>query len=355
MSRLLYWAKLAGINVLIFVALILTVEVVVRLALPEIKPTDCDFSLLQDRRFGKAYGFKPNARGYSFDALVVTDHRGFRIDPSQPPRSEEKTILVIGDSLSQGVGVSAAESFPERLNRCFKTFQVINASVLGYDIPEYPEVLAKVLPEVRPEGIVVGICLNDLQIAGKDKFMAALRRGEITMEEYRLHYANPLYRVIRYLNDRYVDFNKYGNRYLRSYVAAKYLFMDTSKIRFFTDAAIYSKPETYHRACEGFRQLGHLAKQHNAWLEIIIFPYEYQLRSDGQELRQPQEVLLKAARAAGVSALDLTSPLRQHLVSQGLSFRRLFLYGDGMHFSPEGHAIIAKLIYKELTSRHLAY
>ncbi len=34
----------------------------------------------------------------------------------------------------------------------------------------------------------------------------------------------------------------------------------------------------------------------------------------------------------------------------------LFLYGgDCMHFSPEGHEVIADLFYKELTSRNMAY
>jgi hypothetical protein len=159
---------------------------------------------------------------------------------------------------------------------------------------------------------------------------------------------------LRYLNDRYLDFNAMGS-YLRSYMWAKELLADTSKIYYLVDAAIYSKPETYVQICAGFRQLRSLAQKHNAWLEIFIFPYEYQLRPEGKEMRQPQELLVKAGRAEGVSALDLTSPLQQYLVSQCLSSRRFFLYKDCLHFSPEGHGVIADLIYEELTSRNLAY
>jgi hypothetical protein len=196
MRRLLYWAKLVGINFLVFVLLILILETLVRLTLPKIH-RNSDLSLFQDYRYGSSYGLKPNTRGYSFGALIVTDHRGFRIDPSQRPQDNKKTLLLMGDSLSMGVGVSAAESFPERLNRRFKTFQVINAAVVGYNMADYLEVLAKILPEVRPEGVVVGLCLNDPEDLDDEQLAAALRKGEVTKEAYRLRYPNPLWRTIR--------------------------------------------------------------------------------------------------------------------------------------------------------------
>jgi lysophospholipase L1-like esterase len=355
MRKPLYWMKLAGINLLVFAMLIFTLEVVLRLTLPKLHSCNTDENLLQDHRFGKTYGLKPNARGYSFDALVITNQQGFRIDPAWHPSFKEKTLLVMGDSLTMGVGVSAGESFPERLNRRFTAFKITNAAVVGYQLSDYLEVLEKVLPEVRPAGIILGLCLNDPDSLSKEEFAAALRRGKVTIADYKSRYPNPLWRTIRYLNDRYLDFNAIGNEYLRSYVWAKELFADTSKIYYFVDTAIYSKPETYIQVCAGFRQLRSLVQKNNAWLEIFIFPYEYQLRPEGQEMRQPQDLLLKAARAEGVSALDLTSPLQQYLVSKDLSSRRLFLYKDCMHFSPEGHRVIADLIYKELTSRNLAY
>jgi lysophospholipase L1-like esterase len=254
-----------------------------------------------------------------------------------------------------GVGVSAAASFPERLNRRLATFEVINAAVVGYGRPEYLEALEKVLPEVRPEGVIVGFCLNDPDDLSKERLSAALRRGEVTFAAYKLLYPNPLWRTIRYLNDRYLDFNAFAMKYLRSYIWAKKSLMDTSKIYYEINASAYSKPETCGQLCAWFRQLRLLAQKHNAWLAVFIFPYEYQLRPQGRELRQPQELLLKAAQSEGILALDLADPLQQYLTAGGVPSSRLFLYKDCMHFSPEGHKVISDLIYRELTSRSLAY
>jgi hypothetical protein len=93
---------------------------------------------------------------------VRVNREGYR-GPDWPPPSDDE-VLVVGDSLSFGLGVEEDEALPTRLRRALPgTPPVIDASVPTYGPPEYLATLEQVLERRRPAAAVVVVNLiNDV-------------------------------------------------------------------------------------------------------------------------------------------------------------------------------------------------
>ena len=79
--------------------------------------------------------------------------------------SNDSTILIIGDSLSAGLGVSYNQSWPsllqDRLNKNGYTIQVVNAGISGDTTAGGNERLPKLLSQYAPEIVVIELGGND--------------------------------------------------------------------------------------------------------------------------------------------------------------------------------------------------
>ena len=79
--------------------------------------------------------------------------------------SNDSTILIIGDSLSAGLGVSYNKSWPsllqDRLNKNGYTIQVVNAGISGDTTAGGKERLPKLLSQYAPEIVVIELGGND--------------------------------------------------------------------------------------------------------------------------------------------------------------------------------------------------
>ena len=69
--------KIFGVNLLVFLALILLIEGGIRLFYSEILPQNLDPNLFDPFKYRETYGYKSNSRGNEFGAAYVTDHHGF--------------------------------------------------------------------------------------------------------------------------------------------------------------------------------------------------------------------------------------------------------------------------------------
>ncbi|MGA9754960.1 MAG: hypothetical protein WBV23_07435, partial [Desulfobaccales bacterium] len=154
--------KILIINLIIFLLIVVAVEMVIRIIFPNINVLGNSKNLFQYNKYGSSFGLTPNNHGYSYGAEVITDARGFRIDPSSQMSSGKYVILVLGDSVSFGLGVAARDSFPLMLQKHVKDCQIINGSVIGYSSEDYYNVLSHWINSgLKFEGVIVSICLND--------------------------------------------------------------------------------------------------------------------------------------------------------------------------------------------------
>jgi lysophospholipase L1-like esterase len=111
-----------------------------------------------------------NGKRYTWGHLVENNRYGFRERNFQQPKpSDTYRVMVLGDSLTWGVGLSVDERYTAIAEKLLnEAFPEKNFEVLNFGMPEAPttkerDVLAKLKDDVKPDLIVVGFCLNDPQ------------------------------------------------------------------------------------------------------------------------------------------------------------------------------------------------
>jgi len=185
--RLHRWlGLLAGLVVAVLMG-----EVLVRaLALPlrPLAPLVAGYYELSPNRVLK-YRFRPGTMPGDVDD--PGDHRGFRINsagfrdvehPLAKPEGHYR-IVVLGDSITAGVGVSDLDSvFTRRLEELLnagggeRTFEVINLAVGGYHTLQEAETLRVTGLRYRPDHVVVAFCVNDIAWDADGQVLEDLRR-----------------------------------------------------------------------------------------------------------------------------------------------------------------------------------
>jgi hypothetical protein len=115
------------------------------------------------------------------------------------------------------------------------------------------------------------------------------------------------------------------------------------------DQASYQQSQTLDFLVTDLDRLKELATAHDFKLVIFVFPYEYQLRRNAIDTSSPQALITKAGRKSGVIVYDLADELRGYLARDDVTPKALFLFNDPMHFSEQGHCVVADVIYARLT------
>jgi lysophospholipase L1-like esterase len=337
--------KTAIINVVVFSALIVMIEGSVRFLKPEIGPQNLDRRLFDPYKYGQTYGYKPLASGEEFGATFVTDEYGFRTSSRFVEHNTSGQILVVGDSVSVGVGVVAEKTYPslleEKLGR-----KVLNASVTGYALVDYVKVLKSTAATFSPELVLIGFCLNDVAPTSQAHIVAMVqnRKGQEETVPDERRYPSVIVRTLRYINDNYFNFNNFLKSHSRTYLLLKSVAVDTSRDYFSADKAYYENGGTIEFLTAQFMELKRLVPDSTA-LVLVIFPYEYQLRADSTEALGPQKILKEAGRLAGIRIYDLYDDLTEYLKVNRASSRSIYLFNDPMHFNSLGHRAIADFLY----------
>lgn len=103
-------------------------------------------------------------------ALHINDaNRMRRLDPFPPKDRNRFRIMVVGDSFTYGEGINAFWTYPEQLERSLARdfrVEVLNLGVDGYASEDVLNVVRRFLPELKPDLVVYGACLNDFLESG---------------------------------------------------------------------------------------------------------------------------------------------------------------------------------------------
>jgi lysophospholipase L1-like esterase len=93
------------------------------------------------------------------------DANGMRRQQPFPPRDPERfRIMVVGDSLTYGEGIDAFWTYSAQLERSLATesrVEVLNLGVRGHASEDVLGVIRRFVPELQPDLLVYGVCLND--------------------------------------------------------------------------------------------------------------------------------------------------------------------------------------------------
>lgn len=306
------------------------------------------------------HAYQPNQRVrhkyLEWDYEMQINGEGFREDLALadiPPGS----VVALGDSFTEGYGVSLEDTFAKVLERDFETrgsqARVFNAGHSDTNPNYYYSVWKKYFADHPSiETAVVGLALgNDLIARVTDGWLRTGDNfgGNPLSTRIRIFLAENLvlYNYFNYL----VKSNRSAHNFCHALGACAYAYPSDMYLKRIADRLV---PITADRLAEH----ADAARSKGQRFLVAIIPPREQARDDlwedveayydGEQLLRfnPNEAITKALRERCVEVLDLTPSIVAHLRAGG---EALYFKFDG-HFNPAGHVFMAKAIAERLQS-----
>ena len=320
--------KVILVNILIVIFLFFLLELAVRLFFPQIQLSGTDSSLYQDSVYFNTPGLKPNSSGKSYGAFKEVNDDGFwKYSRSKTFEKNKSRWLFLGDSITMGIGVDNDSSFAGLINTQKDSIEILNAALIGYSGYAYLNVIKKLFEKdqnaLNIKKVFIFWCLNDVY----DFFPTSNSP----------HYEDKsiLGGAIKLLTNNFKAWHLF-----------KELFSDRQKDYFLFDNQFYSPSDSlFNRTIINIEKCASIVSSFNAEFDVIILPYEYQVRNfSNRELFQPQRVLYKQLSQSGVKCFDLSDYFKPYQSDS----KSLYLFGDGIHFSNKGHRLISKIFLENI-------
>jgi lysophospholipase L1-like esterase len=307
-------------NLLVIIFLFVVSEFTIRLIYPEIKSQGTDKKLMIENAYSGSPGLKPNSSGISNGVELKVNALGFR-ECSVPFDTTKICRIFIGDSVTMGLGDESDSTFPARLQKQLPNVNIINASMFGYSLEDYLNLFHHLMKDKDKLKIrQINLCwsLNDIYL------------GKIN--EYEMPGGSVRY----FINDILTWFRWHS----RLYTFIKTMVSDRSKKYLEFDTKFYDeKNEIFNKAIDSIKSISEVCRKNRIDFNFIILPYEYQIRVPGNNI--PQKLLKKYLEKDSIKVIDLLPCFENKNIDSG----KLYLFGDGIHFSSYGHRRIAEFIF----------
>ncbi|HEX9181421.1 MAG TPA: hypothetical protein VF859_13560 [Burkholderiales bacterium] len=316
-------------------------------------------NLFTPNRFGPSLGNTPGVQAYAFGIPVFIDSNGFRV-PSMDyryPVNAESNLLLIGDSLTFGVGVQEPETFAGRLRGSNPGWKVYNAAVIGQTTADYRNTVRALLERgyVFSKAVLV-YCLNDVSSrsaaeieravqaspAGDDARPSIVPAPPAAQPEASPDFVEKLKRL-----EIFAAANDFLREKSKLYLLIKGLVSDPSRRYFAADYQGYLDRKALWQELAPIGDVAAELASRNIEFLVIIAPYEYQLRPGAaspvqdRDIRLPQQQVSEFLAEKKISHVDAAAVFTARPGESGAHY---FLGFDPMHFSPAGHAAISSLI-----------
>jgi lysophospholipase L1-like esterase len=284
--------------------------------------------LFTPNRYGRSWGNTPNFEGIATGKVFHIDANGFRVDPQFKPAAPQDApaILIVGDSVSFGVGLEDNETVTELLRRAIPNRQFYNASAIGYFTFDYKNVvdaLIKQKPGIKT--VAIFYCLNDITdvSATQIKLQAS---SDVLPEVEPQTFPNKINQFLRTRSKLYLLIKKY----LR----------DTQMTHFRADASFYRDDENVRFGTQYIADVKKTLDKAGIKLKVFILPYEAQLRPDSlDDFMMPQRKIVDFLISNNIDYYDTTPDFKNAGHPEAL-----YLFDDPMHFSAKGHKVLAGVV-----------
>ena len=306
--------KKVGFSLVIILGMLFLLEGFSRLLLSKLYNRDFDSSLIIENKYGTSSGLKPSAKGKVWGQQFTTDKFGGRAS-GVPLNSNKKKWLFIGDSVTEGVGVDDESTFASRHARDFLNYDVLNISLIGYSVTDYYNVLNHWLEnDTSVELVTLFFCLNDVYGPVKSTDLPAIGRQDMTGKVSSFLQKNyNTYKLLKLLvfrfNDRYFQYD----------------------LQFYQPEHLY-----FLNSVNALKVCQELCNQRGVFFQVVMMPYQSQLRSENLNVLQPQKLLGAYCLTNEIEFSDAYDYLKNRT-----NVDELYLFGDEIHFSEKGHAAMA--------------
>ncbi len=293
---------------------------------------------------GERFKLKPNSLTVAperyGDIAYQANEDGYR-DSNYPASDARAPILWLGDSVSFGLGVEQAETFVARVQnrleeRLPERYRVRNLSMFAYHTGNELDAFKEDGLKFKPRLVVLQFYMNDFPVA--PIVPATTSFGQrLTAVKNRLIYKSALYRRIDQLVSRaaYLLVHDYKREHSP----------ETLNNAEPVDKMSYLASHPSDDSVEAFqkiKEIARLARDNGAEFLLIISPDETQLFTT--EYDSINKRIRQFCEREQYLYIDPLDRLRN-------SDRRLKLYHDGVHFSPEGHELMGRVIFEDLSGK----
>ena len=323
-------------NIIIFFIFVSSLEVIARiLHLADLRGVNSNLIIFERDLHVNA----TNIESSVFSKKVFTDKYGFRVPKKNfNYKNKNSSILILGDSVSFGVGVEEKDTFVGMLRNEFKNFNFFNSSVSGYHLKHYPKIVNKNKNLDQLSEVVYIFTLNDIS------FKKTIFNLEDEIKK------NKVDKNIKFFNKLKTNiYLKKINFFLRSksvfYMWIKGIVTKPSERHFYYTYPIYQDTIAVKGLSNEIKKLKKITEENNFKLSVIILPYEFQTRLENcnKNFLQPQNIVKDILINLNIKFYDYTKSF--------CNFEKpslLFLKYDPVHLSPQGHGLVFNLLKKDL-------
>jgi len=239
-------------------------------------------------------------------------------------------ILILGDSVAMGYGVSDDETSSYYLNNFFNDIdeevQVLNLGVSAYGIGQYYLRLKKEVDKLNPSHIVVIIYTgNDFQD---------------TSRNHNSGKSKPLF-VLE--NDRLVNVNENISRYSCSNILSTSRILNNFSVykkmrKLICDEVELNETETNEVISRLLSEMQSLAEKNSAGLTFFLSPHFDDYKRDPVQYNYFKDLLVSSE----YSFIDFYSIV----LEENKDPIELYLYDDPAHYNSNGNEYVAKTIFE---------
>jgi len=258
---------------------------------------------------------------------------GFRGPALQPKRAGVKRVAVLGDSIVFGYWVAEGDAFPAQLGAILGPgVETLNLGVPGYNLDQEIENLRNRVDALRPDAVVFGFCLNDLE---------GLLSFEYGLTQARREARSGPRRVLESL----LSFSRFA-AWIEYRLTERDARAEFSRARNPFGGELYeATPETLDAHLEAsFSALAGVVKPRGIGAAIAIFPILGN-RFENYPYKDLHARISRAAERAGLLSVDLLPCFASY------PFRDVRV--DVVHPNPMGHRIAAHAAAEGLFARML--
>lgn len=264
---------------------------------------------------------------------------GFRDKPRVLKKSSKVRIGMLGDSVTEGVGVHEKDRFSNRLQDLIDKnkldAEVINFGIAGQSTYDEKYILEQYGLKFSPDIVFLQVCQNDFErnegIAKDQKKTIATDRVGANKQDY----TKPKRGIIPFLQKRSAFYLFFAERY--NYLKLK-LGFPTKLLK--QSIAIGKKEWQITLRC--ISEINDICMRNNATLIVIYVPLQDEVLIGSDHIANSiQEEIESYCDKMKIRSINVIDALREY---QGKND----LYLDYCHLSPEGNKKVAETIFDEI-------
>ena len=323
--------KIFFINIFTIIFIIFFLEILVRMFnLSGLQGYDKNlFYIENDITFAK-----PNTELKIFGKISKTDSNGFRIPLNNYLFDKnKKSTLILGDSVSFGVGVEEKNTFVGLLRG--KENNLLNSSISGHNLESYLYLLKKYneSQNIKFEKTVIILCLNDIV-----PFQGVISKNNNKQQIKKNNFFE------KNANDNLaMKINIFFRERSALFVFLKGLFTNPSKRHYDIMANLYDNKQNLKILKSQLSKIDHYSNVSNIDINFVLLPYAYQVNNSCNEnLMKPQKEINRIFK-------EIKSPLYDYSKKfcNEANKSKLFLPYDPVHLSLSGHKFVSKILIND--------